>query len=392
MSSPAILDFPKLLAAIPAPSNGQGSAEGGTALPANPAGMDLRADRTPPSLYDQVRDARKTARSAEDNLTGTTDEANRPDWRKVLELGTQALGERTKDLEITGYLIEALPRVHGFAGLRDGLRLARELIEQFWDKLYPLPDDEGIVTRIEALGQVVRAEGRGSLTVPLSKLPLTEAAGPSGRLTLDHYQKAMELAKQTDPKAKQRSLDQGTVPMEVFRTVAAESSAPFYITLEADLMACLDELTKLGLGLDAKCGRDSPATSNLLSQLTLCLDVVRDVAKDKLPALAAPAKPETQDGTAKTGAKAMQSAESLDAVNDREDAFRVLGKIADFFKRTEPHSVVSYALEQIVRWGRMPLPDLLSELIPDENPRKNLFQRVGIRPAEAAKGDAKKKE
>ena len=39
----------------------------------------------------------------------------------------------------------------------------------------------------------------------------------------------------------------------------------------------------------------------------------------------------------------------------------------------------------------MPLPDLMPELIPDEGPRKALFKQVGIRAAEPAAKDEKKK-
>jgi type VI secretion system protein ImpA len=53
-------------------------------------------------------------------------------------------------------------------------------------------------------------------------------------------------------------------------------------------------------------------------------------------------------------------------------------RVAEFFRRTEPHTVLSYALEQVVRWGRMPLPALLRELIPDDGSRQQLFKQVGI--------------
>ena len=64
----------------------------------------------------------------------------------------------------------------------------------------------------------------------------------------------------------------------------------------------------------------------------------------------------------------------------REEAFRALLQVAEFFKRTEPHSPISYGLEQAVRWGRMPLPDLWAELIPEESARLQLFKLVGIQP------------
>ena len=42
----------------------------------------------------------------------------------------------------------------------------------------------------------------------------------------------------------------------------------------------------------------------------------------------------------------------------------------------------SYALEQAVRWGRMPLPDLLTELIPEQSARDQIFKIVGIQRTE----------
>jgi hypothetical protein len=39
---------------------------------------------------------------------------------------------------------------------------------------------------------------------------------------------------------------------------------------------------------------------------------------------------------------------------------------------------VSYALEQVVKWGRMSLPELLSELIADRSVRDETFRRAGI--------------
>ena len=60
-------------------------------------------------------------------------------------------------------------------------------------------------------------------------------------------------------------------------------------------------------------------------------------------------------------------------------------KIADYFREHEPQSIIPYALEQVANWGKMSLPELLSELIPEEGPRKNVFKQVGIKPPETKK-------
>src|SRR6516162_11467109 len=99
MPSPDVLDFAKLLAPIPGDK---------------PVGIDLRSDASPTSPYYAVKDARSTARANERLLADAADEdkekLQRPDWKPVIQHGSKALAEKSKDLEITAYLIEALAR------------------------------------------------------------------------------------------------------------------------------------------------------------------------------------------------------------------------------------------------------------------------------------------
>jgi type VI secretion system protein ImpA len=370
MPSPEVLDFKKLLAPI---------------LGDNPAGADLRADASPGSAYYAIKDARNAARTTERQALVDTD-APPPDWKPVLQHGLKALGEKSKDLEITAYVIEALARLHGFAGLRDGFRLAREFVEQFWDKLYPLPDEEGLETRVAALAGLNGDDAEGTLINPIARIPITDRTN-DGVFGSSHYQEAQALSKVTDAKVKEKKIAAGATTLEKFQQAIAQSSGKFFTTLVEDLTQAQDEFSKLGAALEGRCGGKAPPTSTIRGALAASLDTVKEVARSKLEVAAAP-----KDGAAKaaapTGDGAAAAAASgipIDVIRDREDAFRVLLKVADFFRRTEPHAVLSYTLEQIVRWGRMPLPELLHELIPDEGPRKTLFKVAGIKPPEPPK-------
>src|SRR5689334_2502030 len=79
-----------------------------------PAGADLRADASPQSLYYRLRDARAEARAAERALEADDPlSAPPPEWRTIRDLGVEALGGYTKDLEIAAWLTEALLRGDG---------------------------------------------------------------------------------------------------------------------------------------------------------------------------------------------------------------------------------------------------------------------------------------
>ena len=60
-----------------------------------------------------------------------------PQWDKIIQFCSQFLSKSGKDLRAVFALVEALTKRHGFAGLRDGLRLLRRLCEDCWDRMHP---------------------------------------------------------------------------------------------------------------------------------------------------------------------------------------------------------------------------------------------------------------
>ena len=182
MGSPDVLDFARLLAPIPGE---------------NPAGRPVRADFSPTSSYQAIKDARSAARAGERSAAWSDEQDaqsadHRAHWKRLLELGPKAIAEESKDLEIAAWLTEGLVREHGYAGLRDGFRLMRELAETFWDTLYPLPDEEGSATRTAPLAGLNGEESDGVILAPIAGVPVT-AAGSCRPLTLADYRRAVDL-------------------------------------------------------------------------------------------------------------------------------------------------------------------------------------------------------
>ncbi|NQT37025.1 MAG: type VI secretion system protein TssA [Planctomycetes bacterium] len=366
MGSPEVVDFDRLLGPIPGD---------------NPAGVALREDFSPTSEYHAMKDARAAARAAERNVVWDDDEdayAEPPNWRPILELGPKILAEQSKDLEIAAWLTEGLLRRHGFAGLRDGFRLARELVERFWDHLYPVPDEDGMATRVAPLAGLNGVDSEGVLINPISNVPLTDE-GTFRALNAADYQQAQDLERTEDPDRRAQRIDQGAASMQMFDRAVSETAPEFFRALAEDLQQCCDEFDKMGAALEAICPNDSsgysvaPPSSNIRNALQACQDTVQQIAGHLL------VDPEAEEGADGQGSSPGDGA-SGGRVNTREGAFLSLLQVAEFFKRTEPHSPISYALEQAVRWGRMPLPDLWSELIPEEAARLQLFKLVGIQP------------
>ena len=89
---------------------------------------------------------------------------------------------------------------------------------------------------------------------------------------------------------------------------------------------------------------------------------------------------EAADGGVPAGRASTGPAASPGQIVSRDDALRVLGEIANFFRRTEPHSPISYTLDEAVRRGRLTWPELLAEVVADMNTRNGILNMLGIRP------------
>jgi type VI secretion system protein ImpA len=62
----------------------------------------------------------------------------------------------------------------------------------------------------------------------------------------------------------------------------------------------------------------------------------------------------------------------------RAEALRRLAEIAEYFRRTEPHSPVSFLVQRAVKWGNMSLDQWLDEVLKDQDALRLMRDLLGI--------------
>ena len=348
-----------------------------------PCGHDLRHDMSPASAYHKIKDARHDARRAERQAEISDEGGDAPDWRLVEDLGLEILSTHSKDLQIVAWLLEASVRRHGFAGLRDGFHLAHGLIERFWSDLFPAEEDDGVLDKIAPLSGLNGDGIEGSLIAPLRLTPLT---GCDPAFSLYDYEQAANLATTIDPEVQEQRRADGALSLDQMIAAGAVNGGSFYRDLLDDIEAARDALGGLDQMIAERCGEGAMPSSAIRDVLEKCHDAARQIAGPLIPtstssdqSVQTTERSETMDVRIAEAASTPVFTASPDAIGSREDAFQSLLDIAAYFRRTEPHSPIPYALEQAVRWGRMGLPELMEELITDEDSRGRLFSLTGIR-------------
>ncbi len=349
----------------------------------NPAGESVRYA----GPYDTIQEAR---RADEELAQGEWKrEIKAADWPRVVAVATEVLAAKSKDLQVAAWLVEALIKQHGFAGLRDGLRLLRELHERYWEHLFP-PIEEGDLESRSALLEWLNEK----LPPSLRAIPVTRSRDGDSYSWLQWEESRMvdNLGRQ-NPEAMQAVLAEGKISGEQFDKAVASTPRAFYETLDDDLSQCWEESGRLEEVVDKQYGRDAPSLLSIKKAIEECRGLVTNIVKKKreLEPDAKASHPEVRpESTIPRPREARMtvpaSSESVPfAPQDRSDALNRLAAVAEFFRQTEPHSPVSYLVQRAVQWGEMPLEDWLREVISDEAVLARVRETLGLKNQEPEK-------
>lgn len=354
----------------------------------NPSGESMQYS----GLYDEIREARRADEVGLDQGQWQT-ALKVADYLQVINLATTALNSQTKDLQVSAWLTEAITKQHGFPGLRDGLRLLRELEENFWETIHPEIDEGDMEGRANAIGWV-----DSQVALAVKTIPITLGHG----FTYNHWEESrgydfpenldsLEYEEQERIKnLKAQAETENKKTGEMWRAAKAATNRAFCEQLNLTLQECLSELSNLDRTNEEKYDRNQvPAVTALRKSLDNIQTVVDGLLKEKREEEpdaeeVSEASEETVGEDGETVVVKKGSAVATGAIQSREDALKRLSDVADYFKKTEPHSPVAYLVQRAVKWGNMPLEAWLQDVIKDEGMINNLRETLGIERPESS--------
>ena len=277
------------------------------------------------------------------------------DWKFVARRCAELIETRSKDLQLAVWLAEAAAKTDRLAGLADSLRLLAALCERYWDGVHPLPDEDGHERRIGNLAWIA------ARIAPLVKeVPLADGLTMLG----------WDAARARGPDS--------VAELEAARTRATPAARQ---ALAEAAHGCLAALAELERVVDERLGVDGPSFGAARAALRDFEDLAApqvarpQVAAQGMPVAAAPGgAPRVQ------GVQGVQGVHSVGEgpLQSREQALVQLRGVAEFFRRTEPHSPVAYLAEKAARWGEQPLHAWLRSVIKEDASLARLEDLLGI--------------
>lgn len=324
-------------------------------------------------VYDKIREARRREDLGPKGIWEER-EAKTADFKQVIKLAEDALLTKSKDLQIAAWLTEAWIAQESAAGLTSGLHLLHALVEHFWDGLYPELDEGDAQPRATPLNWLGSYFEPGKGTSPIlavRSIPLTK----EGKYCWFKYQDSRRVGYEIDVKGNnERKKDrdalikEGKLAPELFDKDVEITNKQFYKDLECDFQdaaVALDELDQL---CRDKFGEDiAPSFGPLRKTLDEVSNVVHILLLEKLkkdPDAIAPMAAEEAVADAPVAGAAPGTL--APAPPGRLDLSQLTGEIASadqavlhviaaaqFLRRKNPGSPVSYLLLRALRWGEV---------------------------------------
>lgn len=344
----------------------------------NPSGEYQRYS----GIYDEISEARRADLDVPQGEWQT--DMKVADHRKVVALAVPVLENTTKDLQIAAWLVEALVKIHGFTGLRDGIRLLTGLQDKFWPSIHPEIDEGDMEGRANAVAWVEQ-----QLALAVRLVPITGHYGysfndheDSKRFDFPDNVELLDTAEQ-ERIAEQRAQAEreNRVTANKWRAELAGTSRAFCEELNFLIGECWDAMRDLNRSIEEHYDRNQAPSLTIVNK---ALDDVQTLVNKILAEKRAEEPDEVTaieedgggdgEGVVRTSGPAVATG----AIQNRQDALKRLSDIADFFRRTEPHSPISYIVTRAVKWGNMPLEVWLQDVVKDETVIYQLRQTLGL--------------
>jgi type VI secretion system protein ImpA len=344
----------------------------------NPCGAWLRYNVT----YDEVRDARREDDAGLPQGVWAS-ELKRANWATVEKLCAEALTERTKDLQLAAWLMEAWIQLDSFAGAARGFELMRRLCSTFWDGMYPALDSD-LAPRLAPIQWV---NEKLSQRIRLVRLTQPAMEGMPA-YSLADWDVAMRNPGGTA----------GTngVSIARFEQSVKLTGYPWFFAMQQQVNDTALNLTALDDLIDERAGNQSSGLNKfrdeLLSVARLVEAIVADAPSqvpDHLPdqalALDRPVESPGAEGTPSVGlspelalnAPSIAQAPGM-RIRTRSEAYSLLEEIALFLHQNDPHSPTPYLISRAVAWGNMHFDELLPELVGDAPKLSELLKLLNI--------------
>lgn len=318
----------------------------------DPCGESLRYSE----LYDQIREAR---REDDDKLPQGIwkTEIKKADWDQVDRLCQEALKTRSKDLQIAAWLTEAWLHLEGISGLARGLELILGLSRTFWDAIHPQMNNVGYELRLGPYEWMNMRLSEECQHVLIS-MPSDRSVLPSRLLDFNEVQRLELLTQKSPSQGTLQSVESPQISRNKISLSIEKTPTAFYQYMNESSSFSLKLIADLEEELRFQLEGEAPTFYRLREKIEGIQRFVGHILDNRGEKKKVKKLVTTEVPCARPSKKP-----SSGAIESREQAYSILGEVAAYLERIEPHSPTPYLIRRAIAWGGMSLPQVFADTL-----------------------------
>lgn len=331
----------------------------------DPCGESLRYSE----VYDQIREAR---REEDDHLPQGVwkTEIKKADWDQVACLCQEVLNHRTKDLQIAAWLMEAWLHLEGMSGLARGLELMIGLSRNFWDDIHPQMNKTGYELRIVPYEWINTRLSEECQHVLVSA-PSDRNLPPNRFLDFTEAQRLEFLAQKNLPQGSLQVAGSPQGPRHKISLSIDKTPTAFYQYMNEYCSLSLKLIEELEEELRFHLEGEAPTFYRLREKIEGVQRFANHVLNDR-------GQKKKKIDLIDMPVSRSSKTPSPYSIESREQAYGILGEVASYLERIEPHSPTPYLIRRAIAWGGMSLPQVFADMLENNKDLSLLFDILNI--------------
>lgn len=332
-----------------------------------PCGESLRYSE----LYDQIREARREDNDKLPQGVWKT-ELKKADWDQVERLCQEALKNRSKDLQIAAWLMESWMYLEGISGLARGLELILGLSRTFWDTIHPQINDAGYELRLGPYEWMNLRLSEECQQILIS-MPSDRSVLPRRLLDFNEAQRLELLAQINPSQASHQSSESSQTSRNKISLSIERTPTAFYQYMNESCSLSLKFIADLEEELRFQLEGEAPTFYKLREKIEGIQRFSRHVLDKR-----GEKKREKKQSSTDVPYVPSSKKPSFHAIESREQAYGILGEVADYLERIEPHSPTPYLIRRAIIWGGMSLPQVFADTLTNGNDLSLLLDVLNV--------------
>ena len=292
-------------------------------------------------------------------------EAKGPNWSEIQSAAIDLLNQ-THDLRIAVCLTRALPHTNGLVGIRDGLRLIKHLLKQFWPTLYPQLDPEENNDPTQRINILMALNDYETALSPLMRVPLCNSKRLGTYSLRDIHTATGKLAVSSNKDIQGLSMD----------TIEAAFKDSDDDTLVISAAAVRESLQNIGSIEDFLLEKVATGGAPNFEELRQILQEIENILFQHLPkrrssrVLKSGEKKETKQpkDDEKVNSPQVDTDRGnikMDTISNRQDVTRILDQICYYYEKNEPASPVPLLLKRARRLVEKNFFEIIEDVAPE---------------------------